>query len=405
MDTRVIFRSLDHKNYRLFFSGQAVSLIGTWMQMVAMSWLVYRLTNSAFLLGLVGFANQIPSLLLTPFTGVVADRFNRHKILIVTQTCAMVQALTLALLTLTNTARIEIVILLGFILGVINAFDGPARQSFVVEMVERREDLPNAIALNSFLFNGARLVGPSIAGVLIASIGEGGCFLVNGLSFIAVIAALLAMTTTYSLNKIEHPPFWYHFKEGLHYAYSDRRIRNILLQIAIVSIAGYSYSTLMPIVAKQVLHGGAHTLGYLLGAAGFGAVSGAIYMASRTSPKGVEKIIPFAPGLLGLSLIALSFSHLFPVSLVIMAGVGFSMMLQMSSSNTYLQTTVEDEKRGRVMSLYTLSFMGMAPFGSLASGTMAHHIGVLNTLMIGGVVCLLSSFIAFNLSRGVASKA
>jgi MFS family permease len=388
---RLIFRGLSHRNYRLFFGGQGISLIGTWMQQIAMSWLVYRLTNSAFLLGLIGFSSQICSFIFSPFAGVLSDRWNRHHILVVTQSLAMVQAFLLAFLTLMGVIAVHQLIILAIFLGLVNAFDMPTRQAFVVEMLEKREDLGNAIALNSFLFNGARLVGPSIAGILISILGEGMCFFLNGVSFLAVIIALLAMKMTPNKRESEKTHVWQGLKEGFAYAFGFPPIRSILFFLGWVSLVGMANTTLMPVFAKDILHGGPQTYGFLMGAIGVGAIIGAIFLASRRSVLGLGRIIAIASAILGIGLISFSLSHLLWLSLFLLLLTGFGMMVHMASSNTILQTMVDDDKRGRVMSLYTMAFMGMAPFGSLAGGSLAGSIGATNTLIIGGASCLIAS--------------
>jgi MFS family permease len=389
---RLIFRGLYHRNYRLFFGGQGISLIGTWMQQIAMSWLVYRLTNSAFLLGLVGFSSQICSFIFSPFAGVLSDRWNRHHILVVTQSLAMVQAFLLAFLTLMGVVAVHHLVILAIFLGLVNAFDMPTRQAFVVEMLEKREDLGNAIALNSFLFNGARLVGPSIAGILISILGEGMCFFLNGVSFLAVIIALLAMKMTPNKRESEKTHVWQGLKEGFVYAFGFPPIRSILFFLGLVSLVGMANTTLMPVFAKDILHGGPQTYGFLMGAIGVGAIIGAIFLASRRSVLGLGRIIVIASAILGIGLISFSLSHLLWLSLFLLLLTGFGMMVHMASSNTILQTMVDDDKRGRVMSLYVMAFMGMAPFGSLLAGSLASKIGAPNTLIIGGVSCILGSF-------------
>ena len=389
---RGIFRALSHRNYRLFFGGQGLSLIGTWVQVIAMSWLVYRLTHSAFLLGMTGFVGQIPTFLFAPLAGVLVDRWNRHHILLVTQTLSMMQALLLAALDLTATIRVWHVMVLVLLLGMVNAFDAPARQAFVVEMVEKREDLPNAIALNSFLFNGARLVGPSIGGVLISIVGEGACFLLNGLSFFAVIIALWAMRIT-AKKAAQKAQIGKGLREGFEYAFGFAPIRFILLFLGLISLAGMPYTILMPIFAKDILHGGPQTLGFLMAATGMGAVAGALFLASRKSVLGLGRVIVIASGIFGTGLIAFSLSHVLWLSLLMLVLTGLGMMIQMASSNTILQTIVEDDKRGRVMSFYTMSFMGVAPFGSLLAGSLAEAIGAPNTVRIAGISCLLGSYL------------
>jgi MFS family permease len=386
------FRALNHRNYRLFFGGQGISLIGTWMQQVAMSWLVYRLTNSAFILGVTGFLGLVPTFLLAPFSGLLSDRLNRHHILITTQTLAMMQAFVLAFLDLTTLISVRYLIVLILFLGFVNAFDAPARQAFVVDMVEKREDLSNAIALNSFLFNGARLVGPSIGGILISLLGEGMCFLLNGLSFLAVIVALLAMKITPKKREAQRTQVWQSLKEGFTYAFGFAPIRSILFLLGLISLMGMPYTVLMPIFARDVLHGGPHTFGFLMAASGVGAVAGAIYLASRRTVLGLGRIIVIASSIFGIGLITFSLSHVVWLSLLLLVLTGFGMMVQMASSNTILQTIVDDDKRGRVMSFYTMAFMGIAPFGSLLAGSLASQISAPNTLLIGGASCILGSF-------------
>lgn len=390
---KFIFRALGHRNYRLFFSGQSISLIGTWMQQIAMNWLVYRLTNSALLLGVVGFTSRIPTFFLASLAGVLADRWNRHHIILITQTLSMIQAMILALLVLTGTIVVWHIILLSLFMGFINALDIPTRQSFVVDMIEKKEDLGNAIALNSSIVNGARLVGPSIAGLLIATLGEGMCFLLNGLSFIAVIVALLAMKITPQERKRQSSEVLQGLKEGFSYAFGFAPIRSVLLLLALVSLMGMPYAVLMPIFAEKIFHSGPQALGFLLGATGFGAVAGSIYLASRKSVLGLGRIIVISSSLFGVGLIGFSLSRLFWFSLLMMLLTGFGMMVQMASSNTVLQTIVDEDKRGRVMSFYTMAFMGMIPFGSLLAGSLATHIGAPNTILVGGVACILGSFI------------
>jgi MFS family permease len=386
-----IFRSLRYRNYRLFFMGQSISLIGTWMQRIALPWLVYSLTGSAFLLGLVGFASQIPTFLLAPFAGVLIDRWNRYTILIVTQILAMIQSFILAFLFFNNSIEVWHIVLLSIFLGCINAFDMPARQSFVVDMIEKREDLGNAIALNSSMFNGARLLGPSIAGILISLTGEGMCFLINGVSYIFVLVFLLMMRINREKVKAKHKHVLHGIKEGFNYTFGFKPIRYIILLLALVSLMGMPYSVLMPVFAKTILHGGPHTFGFLMGASGIGALAAAIYMASRRNVLGLGKIIPLFAAVFGLGLIAFSLSQYFLLSVLLMSVTGFGMIMQMTSSNTILQTIVDDDKRGRVMSFYTMAFMGTAPFGSLIAGVLADNIGAPNTLIIGGASCILGA--------------
>ena len=388
-----IVRAFRHRNYRLFFAGQFVTLVGAWIQQVALSWLVFRLTGSAFLLGLVGFVGQLPTVFLAPFAGVIADRRNRRNILVVTQIVSMSQAIILAILVLTDNIAIWHIICLGTLMGAVFAFDGPTRQSFVVEMVEDKADLGNAIALNSFMFNGSRLIGPSIGGILIVAFGEGYCFLINGIGYLAVISALLAMRFTPRETKTFGTHILQELKEGISYTLSIPPIRSILLLLGLVSLMAMPYMLLMPVVAKDVLHGGPHTLGFLMTGVGVGALIGAVYLASRKSVKGLEKIIPIATSIFGIGLIAFSLSRVFWLSMVFISVIGFGMMVQMVSCNTFIQTIVDDDKRGRVMSFYTMSFAGTAPFGSLLAGGLASRIGAPGTLFISGVSCIVGMLI------------
>ena len=387
-DWKFAVRALRHRNYMLFFSGQTVSLIGTWMTRIATAWLVYRLTHSAFLLGLVGFAGQIPVFLLGPFAGVWVDRWNRHRVLVVTQTLSMLQSFGLAVLALSHRITVTDILLLSLFQGAINAFDMPARQAFVIQMVENREDLANAIALNSSMVNASRLIGPSIAGAVIAVAGEGYCFLIDGFSYLAVIASLLAMVIRRKQEIKPRQRVFQEFKEGWHYVASFVPIRSILLLLGLVSLVGMPYTVLMPLFAGRVLHGGAHTLGFLMGASGFGALISAGWLAARKSVLGLGRVIPAMACVFGGALIAFSFSHLLWLSLLLMVVTGFGMMQQMAASNTVLQTIVDEDKRGRVMSFYSMAFQGMAPFGSLFAGIIASRIGAPYTLAIGGLCCI-----------------
>ncbi len=386
-----VFRALRHRNYRLFFSGQCISLIGTWMQQIAMSWLVYRLTQSATFLGFISFVGQAPSAFLTPFAGILADRANRRRILALTQTLMMIQAFALAFLTITGHIQVWEIIVLSIFFGLVNAIDIPVRQAFIVEMIEDKADLGNAIALNSSIFNGARLIGPSIAGIAIALVGEGICFLLNGLSYIGIIIALFSMRIQKQTKAKTDSNILQSLKEGLGYAYHFTPIRAVLMLIATVSLMGMPYLILMPVFAEDVLHGGASTLGFLMGAAGLGAFTGAIFLASRKTVVGLGKWIVIASSLFGIGLVIFSLSHYFWLSMVILVFVGFGMMVQVGASNIFIQTVVEDDKRGRVMSLYTMCFIGMAPVGSLLAGSIGDIIGVPTVLRIGGCFCILGS--------------
>ena len=387
-----MLRALQHKNYRLFFSGQSISLIGTWMTRIATSWLVYRLTGSALLLGIVGFAGQIPSFVLAPFAGVLVDRWNRHRLLVVTQILALLQSLAMALLALTGLIKIWHVIALSVFQGLINAFDMPARQAFVVEMVDRREDLANAIALNSSMVNAARLLGPSIGGVVIAAVGEGWCFMIDAISYLAVIASLLLMTLSpRSSRQTSDANIFQQLREGWTYTVNFAPIRNVLLLLALVSLVGMPYTVLMPIFANQTLHGGPNTLGLLMAASGVGALIGAMFLAARKTVLGLGKFIPLMAGTFGVGLVAVSFTRVIWLALVLMVVTGLGFMVQMAVSNTVLQTIVDEDKRGRVMSFYTMAFMGTAPFGSLLAGLVAERLGVPHTLMFGGIGCIVGA--------------
>ena len=384
-------RAFRYRNYRLYFGGQGVSLIGTWMQQIAMSWLVYRLTNSAFYLGLIGFTGMAPMFFLTSFAGVFIDRMHRRNLLIITQILATIQASLLAFLTLSGHIQVWHLVLLSLFLGSINAFDMPARQSFVIEIVENKEDLGNAIALNSFMFNSARLVGPSIAGLLVAAIGEGPCFLLNAVSFLAIIGTLLAMRIPRRKSETASASLFHGFKEGYRYVLGFPPIRYVLLLLALTSLVGMPYMVLMPILARDILHGGPHTLGFLMGASGVGALVGALYLASRKSVLGLERLIVIASSIFGAGLIVFSFSRYLPLSLFILLFAGFGMIIQMASSNTILQTITDEDKRGRVMSFYTMAFGGTAPFGSIMAGSLASRIGAPHTVIIGGTICIIGS--------------
>jgi MFS family permease len=386
-----LLRSFRYRNYRLFFFGQGISLIGTWMQNIAMSWLVYSLTKSALMLGLVGFAGQIPSFLFTPFAGVLADRYHRKSILIVTQTLSLIQAFALALLVLTGKISVTHILSLSIFLGLVNALDMPTRQSFVVDMIEKKEDLGNAIALNSSMFNSARLLGPSIAGILISAVGIGACFLINGFSYLMVIGALFAMRGIPKEERERNSHILHELKEGFLYAFDSSLIRWIILVLGLISLVGMPYAVLMPIFAKEILHGGPHTLGFLMGFAGFGALLGAGFLASKENTRGLLRLIPVAASIFGAGLIAFSQSRILWLSYFLMLVTGLGMVMQMASCNTVIQTIVTDDKRGRVMSFYNMSFMGMMPLGSLLAGSLANTLGAPKTLLAGGIVCILGA--------------
>ncbi len=385
------WRALRYRNFRLFFGGQSISLIGTWMTRIATAWLVYRLTKSALLLGTVSFVGQIPTFLLAPFAGVLVDRLNRRHVLIWTQTLAMLQSLALAWLTLTHRITIHDVLALSAFQGVINAFDMPGRQAFMVQMVEDRADLSNAIAINSSMVNLARLIGPSLAGLVIAASNEGWCFFVDGISYIAVIISLLLMRVHVAEAKRAAASMFEQMHEGWQYVSTFLPIRNILLLFALVSLMGMPYMVLMPLFAAQVLHGGPHTLGFLMGAAGVGALISALSLVVRKSVRGLIKMIPIAAAVFGAGLILFGLSHVVWISLLLMTAVGFGMMQGLTASNTIIQTLVPEDKRGRVMSYYTAAFVGMAPFGSLLAGSLAHWIGAPRTVMLTGTCCILGA--------------
>jgi len=385
------WRALRHRNFRLFFGGQSISLIGTWMTRIATAWLVYRLTKSSLLLGTVSFAGQIPTFLLAPFAGVLVDRMDRRKVLIWTQVLAMVQSLALAALTLNKVINIHEVLALSVFQGVINAFDMPGRQAFMVVMVKDRGDLSNAIAINSSMVNLARLVGPSLAGLVIAATNEGWCFLIDGVSYIAVILSLLMMQVPADAVKRAAASMLDQLKEGWTYVSNFAPIRTILLLFALISLMGMPFVVLMPVFAAQVLHGGAHTLGFLMGALGVGALISALSLVVRKSVRGLLKMIPVAATVFGIGLVGFGFSNLQWLSLLLMLVIGFGMMQGMTASNTIIQTLVPEDKRGRVMSYYTVAFVGMAPFGSLMAGGLAHAIGAPRTVMLSGIACIAGS--------------
>jgi MFS family permease len=393
VEIKHILRALRYRNYRLFFIGQAISLVGTWMQYLAMSWLVYRMTNSAFALGVIGFASQITAFFISPFSGVWADRWNRRRVVIVTQVLAMLQALVLTVLVMSGTVQVWHIIVLSIFMGLINAFDMPVRQSFTVDMISNKEDLGNAIALNSMTFNLARFIGPMVAGFLVAYFGEGVCFLINCLSYIAVIIALFLMNIHPLKAKINHPDIWTSMKEGLVYTFGFAPMRFILILMGLVSLVVMPYAVLLPVFAKDVLRGNAQTLGFLMGAAGMGALAGAIFMAAKKGVAGLGKDISSATFMFGIGLVILSFTSLIWLSLVLMAFIGFGLMINMAASNTVLQTIVDDDKRGRVMGFYVMAFIGLSPIGSLLAGGLASHIGAPHTLLLAGISCIVGAFV------------
>jgi MFS family permease len=393
-----IFTSLRSRNYRIYFTGQGISLTGTWIQNIALSWLVYRLTGSVFLLGLIGFTSQIPTFVLSPFTGVLTDRYNRLRIMKLTQVLFMLHALVMALLVLFNLIEVWHIIALSIVFGIITAFDAPARQSLVIELIDHPEDLGNAIALNSAIFNGARLVGPAIAGVVIALVGEGICFLLNALSFGAVIVALLQIKIPVKQVNLHPANFKESLSEGVHYTFRSMPIRTLIIMLAVLSLAGLSYIVLLPAYAKEIMHGGPDTLGYLMSALGAGALLGAFYMAARNSVVGLGKIISTSVILLGLSITLASFSDKMYFSLIVLFSGGLTMVLSLSAINTMLQTIADEDKRGRVMSFYSMALMGTNPIGNLLAGSIASGTGIPLTLLISGTITILTG-IWFGLNR------
>ncbi len=385
-----MWRAFRYRNYRLFFGGQVVSLVGSWVTMTATSWLVYRLTNSALLLGVVGFASQFPSFLLTPFAGIYVDRWNRHRLLVGTQVASMLISFVLAALTLSGTISIFWLIVVSVCSGIVNAFDMPGRQAFVVLLIEDKRDLGNAIALNSSMFNAARLVGPSVAGAIIALTSEGWCYFIDGVSYLAVIAALLAMR----MPRAQPAPASAHvsplqqFREGWTYAYGSRTIRSVIAVIALVCLVGVPYTVLMPVFAAEILGGGAHTLGFLMTATGGGALLGALWLASRRNIAGLTRNIAVAGSVFSVGLMAFALSRAMWLSVPLLIVSGFGFIVMVASSNTLLQTIVEDNKRGRVLSFFLMAYFGTTPFGSLVAGAVSERIGAPYTLVGCGALCL-----------------
>jgi len=391
---KTLLRALHSRNFKLFLAGQSVSLIGTWMQSVAMSWLVYRLTGSAFLLGVIGFTSQIPTFLFSPVAGVLADRWNRKRLLIATQALAMLQAALLAAAVLTGIIQVWHIILLSLLLGVVNAFDIPIRQSFIVEMVSERENLSNAIALNSSIVQAARLIGPAIAGLLVASVGEGICFVLNSISYLAVLLALVAMKLP-PRTPSEKPRrnVLHELREGFNYSFGFGPIRNILIMVALISLTGIPYTVLIPVFAKEILHGGAHTFGFLMTAGGCGALAATIYLASRESVLGLGKLIVIAGFLFAMGIASFAVSTNINLSFISLFVAGFGGITMIASSNTILQTILDEHMRGRVMSFFAMAFLGMVPSGSFGAGTMAGIIGPRETLLAGAACCLGATFL------------
>ncbi|MBF0384453.1 MAG: MFS transporter [Candidatus Omnitrophica bacterium] len=390
---KFVLRAFRNRNYRIFFVGQGASLVGTWMQQMAMSWLVYRLTNSPFLLGMIGFLGQVPTFLLAPLAGVIADRHNRHRLLVIVNILSMLQAAVLAWLFFTHNLQIWHILALSVFVGMVNAFEIPTRHSFTFELVEHKEDLGNAIALNSSMFNIARLIGPSIAGIMISVAGEGWCFTLNALSFLAVIGALLLMRGLGSRPKNNDNDIWRDLKVGFVYAFNHKLIRNVLLLLSFITLMGVPFQVLMPVYAKDIFHGDSRTLGFLWAMAGVGALTGTLYLAGRGNAMGLLPIVTSSTVIFSVSIIAFSFCSIFWLTMAIIGVAAFYMMVNMAASNTILQTVVDEDKRGRVMSFFTMSFMGTAPFGSLIAGVVAEKIGGPWTLLVTGIICLIGAVI------------
>ncbi|MDB4913345.1 MAG: protein of unknown function DitE [Gemmatimonadetes bacterium] len=382
-------RALQHRNFRLFFGGQSVSLVGTWITRVATSWLIYRLTGSLLLLGVVSFCGQIPTLLLAPVAGVLVDRWNRHRILVITQVLSMLQSVALAVMVFTGDVSVALVLVLQMIQGIINAFDTPARQSFVVEMIEDRADLPNAIALNSSMVNASRIVGPSIGGAIIAAMGEGWCFTIDAVSYVAVLVSLLAMQLPERTIPPRKTRMMEELRTGWAYVSQFAPVRSSLLLLSLVSILGMPYTVLMPAIARNLLHGGPHTLGYLMTASGVGALAGALFLASRTSVRGLGRVMLLATTTFGAGLVLFSLSRVLWLSLAVLPLVGGGMMVTLAATNTIIQTIVTEELRGRVMAFYAMAFLGTAPIGSLLAGVVADRIGPSQTILGGGLAVLV----------------
>lgn len=388
-----IFRALKYRNFKLYFAGQSISLIGTWIQMIAMGWLVYDISHSVFLLGFIGFLSRIPTAIFAPIAGVFVDRFDKYKLLMLTQVLSMIQAVIITVLLFANVIQIWHIAVLGIFLGIVNSFDIPVRQSFVVNLIDKKEDLSNAIALNSAMVNSARLIGPSIAGILVAAVGESWCFMINALSFIAILITLFLMRIPPHRMERKEESYYSKLKEGFNYVFGFHPIRDILGLLAIVSLMGMPFQVLMPVFAKDIFHSGADALGILMAAVGAGALIGALYLAYKKSVLGLGKNLVYAAAIFGTGLILFSLSHVLWLSLFILAFAGFGMMVEITASNTLLQTISDDNKRGRVMSFYTIAFMGTVPFGNLLSGTFSDLIGAPNTILIGGIFCIIGAII------------
>jgi len=386
-------RAFRHRNFRLFYAGQGISLIGTWIQQIALSWLIYRTTGSAFLLGLATFCSQIPMLLFLPLAGLFSDRYDRRKLMVAAYVLAMIQAVTLGTLTLTGTIQIWQILVLGFLYGTIMAFETPARQSLISQMVNAREDLPNAIALNSVLMNSGRLIGPSIAGVLLVFISEGWCFLINAGSFVAIVASVSMMRLTAKPRAVSSSSLRSELAVAARYAWNTRPIRLFLALVALISLTASPYTVLMPIFARDVFGGDAHTLGFLVGSAGLGAVIGTAFLTTRPDVFGLSKLVPFTSAAAAMALMLVGTSQLYWLSLLFMACLGFGIIVTAASVNMMLQTLVDEDKRGRIISFYAMAFLGMAPIGGLIAGSLAGQFGAPATAIINGACCLLGTLV------------
>ena len=393
-------RAFRHRNFRLFYAGQAISLIGTWIQQIALSWLIYRTTGSGFLLGLATFCSQIPMLLFLPLAGLFSDRYDRRKLMIVAYSLAMIQAVTLGTLTLAGTIEIWQILVLGFLYGTIMAFETPARQSLISQMVNDRDDLPNAIALNSVLMNSGRLVGPSIAGVLLVFISEGWCFLINAVSFVAIIGSVSMIRLAANPRAGTSSSLRNELAVAARYAWNTRPIRLFLALVALISLTASPYTVLMPIFARDVFGGDAHTLGFLVGSAGLGAVIGTAFLTTRPDVFGLSKLVPITSAAAGVALMLVGVSQVYWLSLIFMACLGFGIIVTAASVNMMLQTLVDEDKRGRIISFYAMAFLGMAPVGGLIAGSLAGQVGAPVTAMIDGAFCLLG---ALALMKGLPS--
>ncbi|HKY22230.1 MAG TPA: MFS transporter [Vicinamibacterales bacterium] len=394
MSSRValMLRAFSYPNYRLFFGGQIVSLVGSWMSMTATSWLVYRLTGSPMVLGVVGFAGQFPGFVMGPFAGAYLDRWDRHRVLVVTQAVSMMHSFVLALLMFSGHISVSAIIVLNAVQGIVNAFDMPARQAFLVTMITDKDDLANAIAMNSSMFNSARLVGPSIAGLIIATAGEAWCFLIDGVSYFAVIIALLSMKNLRQPSPaLRQAGMIEQLLEGWRYVFGFRPIRSLMLLLAWLCLVAMPFSVLMPVFADEILGGGAYTLGFLMTASGVGALSGALWLTTRKSVVGLGRVILINTAVFGVGLIGFALSRRLWLSLIFLVVVGVGMMVQMAATNTVIQTIVDDEKRGRVMSFYTMAFLGTAPFGSLLAGAISTRLGAPHTMLMSGALCLAAA--------------